>query len=66
MESREFDVIVYGASGFTGRYVVEEVYNKSISAGYDFTWAVSGRSKKKIELVLEEVSKWVGKLPVYK
>ena len=50
--NREFDVIVWGASGFTGRLVAE--YLASAYAGPDLRWAAAGRSKEKVSAVLGE------------
>jgi len=41
--SREFDVVVYGATGFTGQY------------GSDVSWAMAGRSQDKLEAVRDEM-----------
>ena len=43
--SREFDVIVYGASGFTGRLVAEYMGN---TYGTNVNWAMAGRSETKL------------------
>ena len=50
--SREFDVVVYGATGFTGRLVAEY-----LAATYpaDLTWAMAGRSLSKLEEVRAEM-----------
>ena len=45
--AREFDIVIFGASGFTGSLVAEYVakeYDNSIK------WAVAGRNKGKIEV----------------
>lgn len=42
-ESREFDVIVYGATGYTGRLVAEYVKDKA-----GLKWAMAGRSADKL------------------
>ena len=44
-KTREFDVVVFGASGFTGKYVVYELLNKS-SPGVKV--AIAGRSQTKV------------------
>lgn len=51
-KERTFDVIVWGASGFTGRLVAE--YLARQYAGTNLRWAVAGRNKEKIESVLQE------------
>ena len=43
MASREFDIIVYGATGFTGRLVAEY-----LSGGGHRRWAMAGRSAAKL------------------
>ena len=48
MESRRFDVIIYGASGYTGK-LVTEYFMKNVK---DTKWAIAGRrDKAKLELV---------------
>jgi short subunit dehydrogenase-like uncharacterized protein len=49
---REFDIIVYGASGFTGRLVAEymqQQYGRSVN------WAMAGRSAEKLAQVRDEM-----------
>ena len=49
MADRNFDVIIYGASGFTGRLVAEylqDEYGRS-----DLKWAMAGRSTDKLKTV---------------
>ena len=45
-ESREFDIIVYGATGYTGRLVAEYLKDKT-----GLKWAMAGRSLSKLEEV---------------
>ncbi|CAL8353010.1 unnamed protein product [Merluccius merluccius] len=55
--SRPFHMVIFGASGFTGQYVVEEVA-RTVSEGPGGTlrWAVAGRSKARLEKVLEQAA----------
>lgn len=55
--NRPYHLIIFGASGFTGQFVVEEVA-RSVSEGPNGTlkWAIAGRSKQKLEKVLEEAA----------
>lgn len=47
--SRKFDIVVYGASGYTGIYVVEEIIKYLDRYGKDlFRWAVAGRDESKL------------------
>ena len=47
-EAREFDIIVYGATGFTGRLVAEYLATTHAGRG---RWAMAGRSLTKLEEV---------------
>ncbi|MGP1354080.1 MAG: saccharopine dehydrogenase family protein [Parasphingopyxis sp.] len=51
-ETREFDVIMYGATGYTGRLVAE--YLAQNYAG-DVRWAMAGRSADKLAAVRDEI-----------
>lgn len=46
-QDREFDVIVYGASGFTGQLVAEYL-NERYGSGDKLRWALAGRNAEKI------------------
>jgi short subunit dehydrogenase-like uncharacterized protein len=48
--SYEFDVIVFGATGFTGRLVAEYLLSQ-YGAGGEVKWAMAGRSSAKLEQV---------------
>ena len=54
-ESREFDIIIWGASGFTGRLVALYLFDKYGATG-DLKWAMGGRNLTKLEKVREEVA----------
>ena len=41
--AREFDIIVYGATGYTGRLVAEHLL-KTYGADGEIDWAMAGRS----------------------
>lgn len=53
--SREFDIIVWGASGFTGRLVAEYLFNK-YGTGDSLQWAMAGRNEAKLQKVRAEVA----------
>lgn len=54
-DQREFDVIVWGATGFTGRLVAEYIYQQY--GGQDIVrWAMAGRNQSKLEKVRAEVA----------
>lgn len=52
--SRELDVVVYGATGFTGRLVAEYLNNQYGVDG-ELKWAMAGRSQAKLEAVRDEM-----------
>lgn len=47
---REFDVVVWGATGFTGRLVAEYLLDH-YGAGADLRWAMAGRSEARLREV---------------
>ncbi|MFZ2030931.1 MAG: saccharopine dehydrogenase NADP-binding domain-containing protein [Vitreimonas sp.] len=53
-DAREFDVIVYGASGFTGRLVAEYM-QRTYGAGSNVTWAMAGRDTAKLNGIKGEI-----------
>jgi len=50
MKQREFDIVVLGASGFTGRLVLEYLYQRYGLDG-ELKWAIAGRNRTKLEEV---------------
>ena len=58
MATERYDIVIFGASGFTGQFVVEEV--SKVAPAQGLTWAVSGRSMEKIQQVLDKASKRTG------
>jgi len=52
--SAKFDIVVYGASGFTGRLVAEYLATRT-GAPHDLKWAMAGRSLDKLAAVRDEI-----------
>ena len=46
----QYDFVIYGATGFTGKLVVEYVINQ-YDGNDDISWAIAGRSKEKLESI---------------
>ena len=44
MHNRPYDIIVYGATGFTGKLVVEYLIEHYGVNNKLFTWAIAGRN----------------------
>lgn len=65
---RAYDIVVFGASGFTGQFVVEEVARAAAAAAAGeghlcsgrLRWAVAGRSSEKLQAVLERAAERLG------
>lgn len=51
---KKYDVIIWGASGFTGRLVAEYLNNQYGTDG-DLKWAMAGRNQQKLEKVRSEL-----------
>jgi short subunit dehydrogenase-like uncharacterized protein len=54
MSDREFDTVVYGATGYTGRLVAEHLL-KTYGAAGAVKWAMAGRSAAKLAEVRDEI-----------
>ena len=52
---KQFDIVVHGATGFTGRLVVEYLLQR-YPAGSGLRWAMGGRNADKLAAVRDEVS----------
>lgn len=57
MENREFDIVVFGATGVTGQYVFEEL--APVAKKENIKFALAGRSEKKLKSVIEESKKYL-------
>ena len=55
VDARRYDLIVFGASGFTGQFVVEELMRTSQKE--NIKWAISGRNEDKLKNVLQIAAK---------
>lgn len=53
MQDRKYDIIIWGATGFTGRLVAEYLWEKY--GNTEFKWAIAGRSEEKLSQVSEEL-----------
>ena len=47
MHERNFEIILFGATGFTGRIVAN--YLSSVASENNFRWAIAGRSSSKLK-----------------
>lgn len=54
MSERELDVVVFGASGYTGKLVAEYIQGEYGENG-SVKWAIAGRNREKLEGIREEL-----------
>lgn len=61
-EAREFDIVIYGASGFTGKqatlYFAAQVPQNKVR------WALAGRSQSKLEALRQSLGEAFAELPI--
>jgi len=60
---REFHIILWGASGFTGRLVAEYLLEK-YGSGETLRWALAGRNQAKLEAVRDGIGAVAEALPI--
>jgi short subunit dehydrogenase-like uncharacterized protein len=60
---REFEIILWGASGFTGRLVADYLY-ANYGQGNELRWALAGRNESKLEGIVEEIAGAKDALPI--
>ncbi len=60
---REFDIVVFGASGFTGRLVADYL-RQQYATGGELRWAVAGRNRDKLERVMKSIGLEAGSVPI--
>ena len=58
-DEREFDIVLWGASGFTGRLTAEQLLRR-VGVDGDVRWALGGRNRDKLESVRSEIGDVVG------
>ncbi|CAH1996475.1 unnamed protein product [Acanthoscelides obtectus] len=58
--ANRLDLLILGATGFTGKYCIPYVYKLSKTDGKNLSWGIAGRSEEKLKEVLAEMSKKVG------
>lgn len=59
---RPFQLVVFGASGFTGQFVVEELARVAAEDELrgSCRWAVAGRTRDKLQAVVERAAEKLG------
>ena len=54
LEDREFDLVLFGASGFTGRLAAKYL---AAQYGRSINWAIAGRNQKRLNEIKAELVK---------
>ncbi|KAJ5074343.1 saccharopine dehydrogenase-like oxidoreductase [Anaeramoeba ignava] len=62
LEPKSFDIIIYGATGYTGTIISEHFAKKIPQSKYK--WTISGRDEKKLNKVMEKLKKIEPKLSI--
>ncbi|XP_057324003.1 saccharopine dehydrogenase-like oxidoreductase [Microplitis mediator] len=62
MADERLDVVIFGATGFTGKYTVKEAAR--LSKLKAFSWGVAGRNKERLEAVLKEFAPEHENIPI--
>ena len=60
LTKRKYDLVVLGATGFTGRYVAKQMCKTVTKDNANVSWAIAGRNKDKLAEVTDECSKQTG------
>lgn len=58
--AKDIDVILFGATGFTGKHTIPYIAKLTKSNGRSLTWGVAGRSESKLKALLEELKDKLG------
>lgn len=58
--SRDFDIVIFGASGFVGKYAIQNLHESAKRDG--LRWAVAGRSEDKVRQALQFASELCGQV----
>ncbi|KAJ8678991.1 hypothetical protein QAD02_014778, partial [Eretmocerus hayati] len=62
MPEERVDLIIFGATGFTGKYTVKEA--ALLAKDYNFSWGIAGRRKEALESVLKEFAPDSGNIKI--
>lgn len=54
-QERVYDVVVFGSTGYTGKFVAEELYRVQCEARRSLRWAAAGRNAEKVRTCLEGI-----------
>jgi short subunit dehydrogenase-like uncharacterized protein len=61
--ARDFDIVIWGASGFTGRLVAEHLL-QAYGTGESLRWAIAGRNREKLACVRQDLGSAAGQIEI--
>ena len=61
---REFDVVLWGASGFTGALVAEHLLRRFGAGSSELHWGLGGRNRGKLEALRSGLGSGAADLPI--
>ena len=61
MAGSRYDIVIFGATGFVGRYAIENIAASVDQDDGDIRWAVAGRDEDRIRQTLRSLSGKIGK-----
>ena len=59
--NQKLDIVIFGATGFTGKFVIRTIAKLSKTKNRQFTWGVAGRSEEKLKQILSDCANQIGK-----
>ena len=63
MRTKEFDLVIFGATSFVGQLVCDYLLNEAIGA--HLNWAMAGRSQSKLRKIKNELGEKAASLPLF-
>ena len=64
-DQQRLDIIIFGATGYTGAFAVEDLVKSIELENHDLTFGIAGRSKSRLETVLKQVGERLKKSLVH-
>lgn len=58
--TKDFDVVIWGATGFTGRLTAAHLLEQHGAGGGSLRWAIAGRNREKLDAVADEIAAETG------
>ena len=63
MNTKEFDLVIFGATSFVGQLVCDYLLNEATDA--NLNWAMAGRSQSKLRKIKSDLGEKAARLPLF-